>query len=145
MSKAYELYNKGKDHTEFSIKAISKIRILGSIISTGIVSKIIWAFINSFTISSQASWELVQLIVTIYFFSWFLAALKGIEVQALVLNSISGISNRSLPEYLALLIGFPIGAASMLMVLFGEIVVPYIAFFWNRSITQLLNYLSYFC
>lgn len=81
----------------------------------------------------------MQIIVVIYFFSWSLAALKGIRTQAVVLNSTGGISSKMpLPGIFALAVGLPIGAFAMMLVLFGEGFKSTFLPFWDKSITELL-------
>lgn len=126
-------------HALLTANAIDWTRRVTGLISSILVFKIIWSFVEGRQFSPEGSWALVQVIVVIYFFSWSLAALKGIRTQAVVLNSTGGISiNMPLPGIFALAVSLPIGAFAMMLVLFGEGFESTLLPFWGRSITELL-------
>ena len=93
MSKARELEEERRDVIKLSNRATSIVRLLATATTTLIGTKILWELLTEFSLSPDGAWELVQITVLIYFLVWFLAALKGIEIQSLLLNS-TGSSGR---------------------------------------------------
>ncbi len=141
MSTISEIEEEKRKHIEFSNKVIKAIRILASVIFSVFILKIFKSLIKGLSFSPESTWEIVQVIVILYFLSWFLAALKGAEIQSVVLSTSAGTSFKSFPSFLALMVGFPIGAVSLSLVLFHTVTDVFVTNLFKISTIKLLSIL----
>lgn len=138
MSKSRELEFNRRDQIRLSSKASSIVRILANFVTAFFVVKILWEFVAGFSLTPQGAWAFVQITSLVYFWSWFRAAIKGIETQSLLLNSTTSSDQIPFAGYFALVVGFPIGVAAMGLVLFPNLAGEWISSYWSRSVTELL-------
>jgi hypothetical protein len=144
MSKQRDLEYERRNLIQLSNNESKLVRILANMLSTLFVGDIFLGFLSGFNPTPNNVWIFLQITIVIYFWSWFLAAVKGIEIQSLLLVTTNSAEEKMpFSAYFALSIGVPIGILAMIVVLYKDIqmVSDFIAKFGGGSLTELLVFL----
>lgn len=144
MSKQRNLEYERRNLIQLSNNESKLVRILANMLSTLFVGDIFLGFLSGFNPTPNNVWIFLQITIVIYFWSWFLAAVKGIEIQSLLLVTTNSAEEKMpFSAYFALSIGVPIGILAMIVVLYKDIqmVSDFIAKFGGGSLTELLVFL----
>lgn len=141
MSKKDNLESNRRDLVRLSIKTTKIVRLLGSLVSIILVAKLFSGLIEGLSLSSGSAWKIAQITILIYYWSWFFAALKGIETQSLLLNTTDKSDRIPFAGYFGLFVGFPIGVAAMTLLLFPNIIEVLSLNYWFDSPTELLVFI----
>lgn len=141
MSKKNNLESNRRDLVRLSIKTTKIVRLLGSLVSIILVAKLFSGLIEGLSLSSGSAWKIAQITILIYYWSWFFAALKGIETQSLLLNTTDKSDRIPFAGYFGLFVGFPIGVAAMTLLLFPNIIEVLSLNYWFDSSTELLVFI----
>jgi len=141
MSKKINLESNRRDLVRLSIKTTKIVRLLGSLVSIFLVAKLFSRLIEGLSFSSESAWKITQITILIYYWSWFFAALKGIETQSLLLNTADDSDKIPFAGYFGLFVGFPLGVAAMTLLLFPNVIEMLSLNYWFDSPTQLLVFI----
>lgn len=118
MSKQRDLEYERRNLIQLSHNESKLVRTLANVLSTLFVGNIFLGFLSGFNPTPNSIFIFFQVTIVIYFWSWFLAAIKGIEIQSLLLVTTNS-KGVKMPfsAYFALLIG----VLAMIVVLYKDI------------------------